>query len=81
MQGRERPESRIASQARRQLRRIRRVQVPIRDIAELTGLELDQLVAVDRMPIAATLGTAGVGATWRKLNAVEDLDLDFDLKD
>ena len=59
----------------------RTFQAPIRDIAELTGLNLDQLVAVDRMPIAATLGTARVGSTWRKLNAVEDLDLDFDLKD
>ncbi|MEV7647829.1 DNA/RNA non-specific endonuclease [Arthrobacter sp. NPDC089319] len=59
----------------------RTFQTPIRDIAELTGLDLDQLVAVDRMPIAATLGTAPVGSTWRKLNAVEDLDLDFDLED
>ena len=59
----------------------RTFQAPIRDIAELTGLDLDQLVAVDRMPIAATLGTARVGSTWRKLNAVEDLDLDFDLQD
>ena len=59
----------------------RTFQAPIRDIAELTGLDLDQLVAVDRMPIAATLGTARVGSTWRKLNAFEDLDLDFDLED
>ncbi|MGW6174358.1 DNA/RNA non-specific endonuclease [Arthrobacter sp. NPDC055138] len=59
----------------------RTFQAPIRDIAELTGLDLDQLVAVDRMPIAAALGTARVGSTWRKLNAVEDLDLDFDLED
>ncbi|SFU11563.1 DNA/RNA non-specific endonuclease [Arthrobacter sp. ov118] len=59
----------------------RTFQVPIRDIAELTGLDLDQLIAVDRMPIAATLGAARVGSTWRKLAAVEDLDLDFDLKD
>ncbi|TJY67184.1 DNA/RNA non-specific endonuclease [Arthrobacter sp. CAU 1506] len=59
----------------------RTFQAPIRDIAELTGLDLDQLVAVDRMPIAATLGPAEVGSTWRKLNAAEDLDLDFDLED
>jgi endonuclease G len=54
---------------------------PIRDIAELTGLDLDQLIEVDRMPIAATIGAAPVGSTRRKLTAVEDLDLDFDLED
>jgi endonuclease G len=59
----------------------RTYQAPIRDIAELTGLDLDQLVAVDRMPIAATLGRARVGSTWRLLGDVEDLDLDFDLED
>ena len=58
----------------------RTFQAPIRDIAELTGLDLDQLVAVDRMPIAATLGAATVGSTWRELAAMEDLDLDFDLE-
>jgi DNA/RNA endonuclease G (NUC1) len=57
----------------------RTFQVPVRDIAELTGLELDQLVEADRMPIAATLGKARVGSTWRLLAAPEDLDLDFDL--
>ncbi|MDQ0864838.1 DNA/RNA non-specific endonuclease [Arthrobacter globiformis] len=59
----------------------RTFQTPIRDIAELTGLDLDQLVEVDRMPIAATLGTAPVGSTWRELTDVEHLDLDFDLED
>ncbi|TSE15992.1 DNA/RNA non-specific endonuclease [Arthrobacter sp. KBS0703] len=59
----------------------RTFQAPIRDIAELTGLDLDQLVAVDRMPVATTLGAARVGSTWRELGAAEDLDLDFDLKD
>jgi hypothetical protein len=59
----------------------RTFQAPIRDIAELTGLGLDQMIEVDRMPVAATLGTAPFGATWRKLGAPEDLDLDFDLKD
>jgi endonuclease G len=58
----------------------RTFQVPIRDIAELTGLDLEQLIAVDRMPIAATLGAARVGSTWRLLGDVEDLDLDFDLE-
>jgi DNA/RNA endonuclease G (NUC1) len=58
----------------------RTFQTPIRDIAELTGLDLDQLVAVDRMPIAQTLGAAPVGSTWRELGAFEDLDLDFDPK-
>ncbi len=57
----------------------RTFQVPIRDIAALTGLDLDQLIAVDRMPIAAELPTARVTSTWRKLLSPEDLDLDFDL--
>lgn len=58
----------------------RTFQAPIRDIAELTGLDLEQLAAVDRMPIAATLGAAAVGSSWRELAAMEDLDLDFDLE-
>ena len=37
----------------------RTFQVPIRDIAALTGLDLDQLVAVDRMPIAANCPPPG----------------------
>jgi DNA/RNA endonuclease G (NUC1) len=59
----------------------RTFQTPIRDIAELTGLDLNQLVQVDRMPIAATLGTVRVGTTWRELTSMECLDLDFDLED
>ena len=57
----------------------RTFQVPIRNIAALTGLDLDQLEAVDRMPIAAALPTATVTSTWRELSSPEDLDLDFDL--
>jgi DNA/RNA endonuclease G (NUC1) len=57
----------------------RTFQVPDRDIAALTGLDLDQLVAVDRMPIAAALPSARVTETWRELHSAEDLDLDFDL--
>jgi endonuclease G len=57
----------------------RTFQVPIRDIAALTGLHLDQLIAVDRMPIASELPTARVTSTWRRLLSPEDLDLDFDL--
>lgn len=57
----------------------RTFQVPIRDIAALTGLNLDQLVPVDRMPIAAELPSARVSSTWRQLLTFEDLDLDFDL--
>ncbi|WP_324642388.1 DNA/RNA non-specific endonuclease [Pseudarthrobacter sp. LT1] len=57
----------------------RTFQVPIRDIAALTGLGLDQLVAVDRMPIATALPSARVTETWRELHSPEDLDLDFDL--
>ncbi len=61
----------------------RTFQVPIRDIAALTGLELEQLVGIDRMPIAAALPSARVTSTWRELTSPECLDLDFDpdLKD
>lgn len=58
----------------------RTFQVPIRDIAALTGLDLEQLVSVDRMPIAAALPSARVTSTWRELHSPEDLDLDFDLR-
>lgn len=57
----------------------RTFQVPIRDIAALTGLDLAQLSAVDRMPIASTLPTARITTTWRELTSPEHLDLDFDL--
>ncbi|MFC8523419.1 DNA/RNA non-specific endonuclease [Pseudarthrobacter sp. NPDC057230] len=57
----------------------RTFQAPIRDIAALTGLNLDQLVAVDRMPIATALPSARVTETWRELHSPGDLDLDFDL--
>ncbi|MHA7241546.1 DNA/RNA non-specific endonuclease [Arthrobacter sp. TMS1-12-1] len=57
----------------------RTFQVPIRDIAALTGLGLDQLVGVDWMPIAATLPSARVTSAWRELSSTECLDLDFDL--
>ena len=59
----------------------RTFQVPIRDIAVLTGLALKQLTAVDRMPIASTLPTARVASIWRQLRTPRDLDLDFDLND
>ena len=59
----------------------RTFQVPVRDIAALTGLDLDQLAAGDRMPIAAALPSARVTETWRELHSPEDLDLDFDLGD
>ncbi|WP_422390159.1 DNA/RNA non-specific endonuclease [Arthrobacter sp. N1] len=58
----------------------RTFQVPIRDIAALTGLDLGQLVAVDRMPIAAALPSARVTSAWRELSSPECLDLDFDLR-
>ncbi|MHA7284548.1 DNA/RNA non-specific endonuclease [Arthrobacter sp. TMS2-4] len=59
----------------------RTFQVPIWDIAALTGLDLAQLIAVDSMPIAAALPTAGITSTWRELTSPECLDLDFDLDD
>ena len=58
----------------------RTFQVPIRDIAQLTGLDLAQLIAVDRMPIAAALPSARVTSVWRELSSPECLDLDFNLK-
>ncbi|WP_190243088.1 hypothetical protein [Arthrobacter globiformis] len=38
---------------------------------------MDELL--QQMPIAATLGAAKIGSTWRELGNVENLDLDFDL--
>jgi DNA/RNA endonuclease G (NUC1) len=58
----------------------RTFQVPIRDIASLTGLDLAQLIAVDRMPIATALPSARVTSAWRELTSPECLDLDFNLK-
>lgn len=58
----------------------RTFQVPIRDIAALTGLELGQLVDVDRMPIASALPSAATTSAWRELVSTECLDLDFELK-
>lgn len=58
----------------------RTFQVPIRDIAALTGLGLAQLVEADRMPIAAELPTAITTSAWRELSSPECLDLDFDLR-
>lgn len=47
----------------------RPLQVPIRDTAALTGLDLTQLVAVDRMPIGSALPSARVTSTWRELHS------------
>lgn len=57
----------------------RTFQVPIRDIAVLTGLDLAQLIGIDRMPIATSLPSARVTSAWRELTSPECLDLDFDL--
>ncbi|WP_026531575.1 DNA/RNA non-specific endonuclease [Arthrobacter sp. H41] len=59
----------------------RTFQVPVRDIATLTGLDLTGLITVDRMPIAASLPSAQVTSTRRELTSPENLDLDFDLRD
>lgn len=56
----------------------RTFQVPIRDIAVLTGLDLQQLTSVDRMPIASALPTPRVTSTWRRLRTPRDLVLDFE---
>jgi DNA/RNA endonuclease G (NUC1) len=55
----------------------RTFQVPIHDVARL---DLAQLSAVDRMPIAPALPTARISSIWRELTSPECLDLDFDLK-
>jgi endonuclease G len=55
----------------------RTFQAPIRDIAALTRLNLDQLIAVDRMPAAAAFPGASVATTWRELHSPTDLDLDL----
>ncbi|GHD05679.1 DNA/RNA non-specific endonuclease [Zhihengliuella salsuginis] len=57
----------------------RTFQVPIGDIARLTGLDLQQLTAVDRMPAAAEDRGAGVPATWRELESFESVVLDFEV--
>jgi endonuclease G len=58
----------------------RTFQVPIRDIAVLTGLELEQLTAADRMPLASTPPTARTGPTWRRIRTPKDLYLDVEIK-
>ncbi|PNI08562.1 endonuclease [Arthrobacter sp. AFG7.2] len=55
----------------------RTFQAPVRDIAGLTGLDLGRLAAVDRMPAAAALPSHGLTSGWRRLEAPEDLVLDF----
>ncbi|PPB49862.1 hypothetical protein C4K88_04000 [Arthrobacter pityocampae] len=55
----------------------RTFQVGIRDFATLTGLELEQLVEVDRMPIAAALVSARVNSAWRELSSPECLNFDL----
>jgi endonuclease G len=51
------------------LGRFRTFQTPIRDIEELTGLNLDQLIAVDRMQIVACQwdGTTALPGVWDHL--------------
>ena len=44
-----------------------------------TGLDLEQLAAVDRMRIASTLPAARVASTRRRFRSPQDLDLDFNL--
>lgn len=58
----------------------RTFQVPVRDIAALTGLSMPQLVEADRMPISAELPTAAITSVWRELSTPECLDLNFDLQ-
>ena len=58
----------------------RTFQTPIRNIAALTGLDMAQLIAVDRTPIATALPSARVASAWRELVSPDCLDLDFDLR-
>ncbi|GAA3705086.1 hypothetical protein GCM10022377_18470 [Zhihengliuella alba] len=54
----------------------RTFQVPVVDIAALTGLELARLVAADLMPSVAGTRSAGVPARWRELDGEQALRLD-----
>ncbi|GAB3755865.1 hypothetical protein GCM10027591_04980 [Zhihengliuella somnathii] len=54
----------------------RTFQVPIRDIAELTGLELSQLAAVDLLPAGTAASEAagtGIPETWQELESFDSL--------
>ena len=55
----------------------RTFQVPVRDIAALTGLDLGHLAEVDRMPVAAALPSTQATSGWRQIQSPEDLALDF----
>lgn len=62
----------------------RTYQVPIGEIAELTGLDLSQLAAVDLMPAgAATSEAAGTGVpeTWQELESFASLVLRIQLRE
>ena len=53
----------------------RTFQVPIADIAALTGLDLDQLAAVDRLPVGVgpAVGEPGVPPGWVRLTALTEI--------
>ena len=53
----------------------RTFQVPIADIAGLTGLDLDQLAAVDRLPtvVDQPVGEPGVPPRWVRLRSMADV--------
>jgi len=54
----------------------RTFQVPIRDIAELTGLEFSQLAAVDALqPVPTAAPPAGSAGAWLPLRDVDDIAL------
>jgi endonuclease G len=52
----------------------RTFQVPVQHIAELTGFNLDDLVAADRAPAVRTV-RAGGRSDWRELSTLEDAAL------
>jgi endonuclease G len=53
----------------------RTFQVPVADVAALTGLDLDQLAAVDRLPtlVGQAAAEPGVPAGWVRLSSVEQV--------
>lgn len=51
----------------------RTFQVPITDIAGLTGLALDQLVAVDRLDAAAPSARTSASGGWAPLHTFDDI--------
>ncbi|NYI04605.1 DNA/RNA non-specific endonuclease [Allostreptomyces psammosilenae] len=53
----------------------RTFQVPVRDVADITGLDLDPLVTADLMPVTPAAAAAPARERWRELTSHEDISL------